>query len=388
MSIACLNCFTNRLPALLGQSSFLLLKLKINRSAYPVSHVEDEPTELLTSMWSYMAKHVCSYLCVIYASASGEGEISLPHDKMNIIRSTLHVTFSRDAFSHYPTSFALSWSWCFCLLAFHCFLGQQPLLLARRTSLMDLPLEASRAELSAETLFELWDQFLPRMLCQLPHLLPAINFTGPTGQTTDQKSGKQLTVRAAPTQHVLSKDTLLAWSFWVAGPAWPNLWIFDQSPGSLIFHLRLLVWPPNHGSLGRCDMAPWTLNSSGDYKNSNEGEKNFIRASSEVAVSAEGKGRGCFASCRNKHSSYKGLPSRRGLVWVVTAISLRVNNSIYFYTISSQVKMLFFQRNPAFAAWSSPQSPRLTPNGNSISIVRAWHLEMVFLPQQVWLSED
>lgn len=180
---------------------------------------------------------------------------------------------------------------------------------------MHFPLGPSRAELSAKPVFELWDQLLPRTLCQLPYLLPAINCTVSPGQTTGQKSGTQLTVRAAPTQHVLSEGTLLAGSFWVAGPAWPNLWIFDHSPGSLIFHLRLLVWPPHRGSLGRCDMALWTLNSSEANKNSEREEKNFIRTSSEVAVSAEGKGRSCFPSCRNKHSIYKRLPSRKWLVW-------------------------------------------------------------------------
>lgn len=218
------------------------------------------------------------------------------------------------------------------------------------------------------------------MLCQLPYLLPAINFTGPPGQTTGQKSGKQLTVRAAPTQHVLSEGTLLAWSFWVAGPAWPNLWIFDHSPGSLIFHLRLLVWPPNRGSLGRCDMALWTLNSSGANKNSEGGEKNFIRASSEVAMSAERKGRSCFAACRNKHSIYKGLPSRKCLVWVVMAISLWINNSIYFYTMSYQVKVALLQRSPALPDRNCPQCPRLTPNGDSISTARAWYLQVFLLP--------
>lgn len=152
---------------------------------------------------------------------------------------------------------------------------------------MHLPVGASTAKLSAKTPFELWDQFLPRMLCQLPYPLPALNFTAPPGQTTGQKSGKQLTVRAAPTQHVLSEGTLLVWSFWVAGPAWHNLWIFDHSPGSVIFHLRLLVWPPNCGSFGRCDTALWTLNSSEANKNSKGGEKNFIRTSSVVAKSAE-----------------------------------------------------------------------------------------------------
>lgn len=212
------------------------------------------------------------------------------------------------------------------------------------------------------------------MLCQLPYLLPAINFTGPTGQTTGQKSGKRLTVRAAPTQHVFSEGTLLAQSFWVAGPAWPNLWIFDHSPGSLIFHLRLLVWPPNHGSLGRCDMALWTLNSSEANKNSKGGEKNFIRASSEVAMSAEWKGRGCFAACRNKHSIYEGLPSRKYLAWVIMVISLRINSSIYFYTMSYQVKMVLFQGIPALPAGSCSQCLRLTPNGDSIFTARAWYL--------------
>lgn len=78
---------------------------------------------------------------------------------------------------------------------------------------MHLPVGASTAKLSAKIPFELWDQFLPRMLCQLPYPLPALNFTAPPGQTTGQKSGKQLTVRAAPTQHVLSEGTLLVWSF-------------------------------------------------------------------------------------------------------------------------------------------------------------------------------
>lgn len=252
-------------------------------------------------------------VCVIYNFFAGEGEISLPHNKMNVLRGTLPVTFLRNAFSHCPTSFTPFLNLVLLPPFLHCFLQQQPLLLARPASVMHLPVGASRPELSAKTLFELWDQFLPRMLCQLPYLLPAINFTGPPGQTTGQKSGKQLTVRAAPSQHVLSEGTLLAWSFWVAGPAWPNLWIFDHSPGSLIFHLRLLVWPPNCGSLGRCDMALWTLNSSGANKNSKGAGKNFIRASSEVAMSATWKGRSCFASCRNKHSFYKGLPSRS--VW-------------------------------------------------------------------------
>lgn len=180
------------------------------------------------------------------------------------------------------------------LPAFVCFLCLASAF--RLTQLKHLPLKGSRTELSAKTLLELWDHLLPRLLCQLLCLLPAINFTGSTGQTIGQKSGKQLTVRAAPTQHALSEGTLRTWSFWVAGPAWPNLWIFDHSPGSLIFHLRLLVWPPNRGSLGRCDAALWTLNSSGAYKNSNEGKRNFIKASSEVAMSAEKKGRGCFGS--------------------------------------------------------------------------------------------
>lgn len=210
------------------------------------------------------------------------------------------MTFLRSAFSHCPTSFTPLLN----LVLLPSFLPLLPAPAASAfrwtASVAHLPVGASRAELSAKSLFDFWDQFLPRMLCQLPYLLPAINFSGPPGQTTGQKSGKQLTVRAAPTQHVLSEGTLLAWSFWVAGPAWPNLWIFDHSPGSLIFHLRLLVWPPNCGSLGRCDTALWTLNSSGANKNSEGGEKNFIRASSEVAMSAEWKGRGCFASCRKQ----------------------------------------------------------------------------------------
>lgn len=196
-----------------------------------------------------------------FASSKQKGHHFKGHLAHDIFDKCFHST---------PPVSVLCGAWCLSLPSFNCFLQQQPLLLTRPTSIMHFPVGPSRAELSAKPGFVLWDQFLPRMLCQLPCLLPAINCAVSPGQTNGQKSGKQLTVRAAPTQHVLSEGMVLAWSFWVAGPAWPNLWIFDHSPGSLIFHLRLLFWPPHHGSLGRCDMALWTLNSSEANKNSTE----------------------------------------------------------------------------------------------------------------------
>lgn len=277
-----------------------------------------------------------------------------------------------------PPVSLLSWTRCCCLPSLHCFL-QQHLQLLDPHQWCIFQWEPAEPNCQQKTTFELGHQFLPRMLCQLPYLLPAINFTGPPGQTTGQKSGKQLTVQAAPAQRVVSEGTLLARSFWVAGPAWPNLWIFDHSPGSLIFHLRLLVWPPNRGSLGRCDLALWTLNSSGANKNSGGGE-NFIRASSEVATSAEWKGSGCFASCRNKKSICKGLPRRRCLVWVVVAVSLRIDNGTCFYTMSYRVKMVLLWGGPAPPAWIHPQGPRLTPDGDNISTARAWCLHVFLLP--------
>lgn len=108
-------------------------------------------------------------------------------------------------------------------------------------------------------------------------------------------------------------------------------------------------------------------------------EKNFIRTSSEVAVSAEGKGRSCFPSCRNKHSIYNELPSRKCLVWFVLAISLRINNSMYFYTVSYRVRRLLVQRSCPLPAGNCPQCPRLTANGDSISAGRAWYLQLFLL---------
>lgn len=196
---------------------------------------------------------------------------------------------------------------------------------------MQLPVGASSGKLSTNPLFELWDQFLPRMLCvSFPAFcLPLISLNLQVKQLA-----KNLENSWWSEQLPLSMSSQRAHS-WPGSFEWLDL--LDPICGFLITPLGhwFSTWgywfdPQNHGSLRRCDMALWTLNLSGANKNTEGGKKNFIRASSEVAMSAKWKGRGCFDSCSNKRSIYKGLPSRNCLLWVVMAISLRINNTIYF----------------------------------------------------------